>query len=157
MRISTRIGDNGESLIKGKKIAKDSLLFEVIGTLDELMSFLGLVKAEIKKKKEKELLLAIQRDLSQINGVLVGCLNDFKKEKVLRLEKEITKLEKKLPPIKKFVYPGESKIASLFHISRTVCRRAERRVVALNRKKKIQPAILSYLNRLSDLLFLLAF
>lgn len=155
--ISTKKGDRGESFIKGKKYPKDSLFLETLGDLDELMSWLGLVRVELKKKEDKELVFLIQKDLQGIAAVVAGYQKGFSSKRVGFLEKTLEERLRKLPQIRGFVVPGENRISALLHLARTVCRRAERRAVALSKEKKIPGEVLQYLNRLSDLLFVLAF
>jgi len=155
MAIYTKIGDKGTSLIKGEKIPKDSLLFEVLGSVDELISFLGLARTEAPAEDKREI-LTIQKDLLKLNSLICGFKGKFSQEKVNRLEKKIDQTMKAKSRIKTFVIPGENEYSALLHIARTVARRAERKAVALNKESRINPIILAYLNRLSDYLFALS-
>lgn len=137
MSITTKTGDKGYSSILNKRVKKDDQIFEAIGTLDELQSII----------EDEE----IQKDLYEIMGVLAVGEKDLRSQiSVIRLEKEMEKLEKKLKPVTKFLIFKKERARKLNWI-RTVCRRAERRVVFLKNKN-----ILIYLNRLSDYYYLLA-
>ncbi len=152
MSLYTKTGDNGEtSLFGGKRVLKSDKIIEAIGSIDELNSFLGLAVVKLKNKKDKDFFISIQKDLYQIMAVLSGGKNEdkFLENKVVDFENKIDEIEKKLPPLNKFIIPGDTEIAAIIHIVRSICRRAERRVVKL---KKF-PLIIKYLNRLSDLLF----
>ncbi len=169
-KIYTKTGDKGQtSLYGGKRVAKNDLRIETYGAIDELNSVLGLIISEIQNSKVKsqnykakvksdEILIKIQKDLLLIGSLLAGYKNSIKnlKLKIKNLEDWIDNLEKELPELRNFILPGGSGTASLLHLGRSVCRRAERRLVELAQKEKVQPEILSYLNRLSDLLFEMA-
>ncbi len=166
MSITTKKGDKGmTSLFWGGQVSKDNIRVEAYGTLDELCSFLGFSRSLIKDRKTNNLIKAIQQELF-IVGAEIACESKFiaKLERTIgkshtdRLEKVIRELEEKAT-FKEccFYIPGENLIAGALDIARTVARRAERRVVALKVKKMLaNPAIIVYLNRLSDLLYLLA-
>ncbi len=164
MKICTKTGDGGTtSILYGRRVRKDNLRIEACGALDELNSFLGLCKNLLKDKTSKRLINKVQRDLFVI-GSEVACrkasLYKLKKkikgQDVRHLELFIEKLEKK-HKVKKFVPPGENTLSALVDIARTVARRAERRAVTLKNEGRLKNKyVLIYLNRLSDLLFLLA-
>jgi len=166
MSITTKKGDKGiTSLYSGEKVSKDDLRVETYGTLDELCSFLGLSKSLIKERKLKKLIQSIQQDLFVMGAELATKPTFFSKLKkrigkgyVDRLEKIISGLEKKKTFEECCFYlPGENLNSSVLDIARTVTRRAERLVVTLKRKGiLLNDFILIYLNRLSDLLYLLA-
>jgi len=158
MKIYSRAGDKGKTSFGGKRLEKDSLCCEFIGELDELNSILGLVASFLKERQKKELIERIQKDLFLIGASLAGKGGggEYLKKEVKEFEKEIDRLEEKLPPLGNFILPGGKQTASLFHLSRSICRRGERRVVELAKKQKIEGEILAFLNRLSDLLFVLA-
>jgi len=166
MSITTKIGDKGRtSLYYGESVSKDDLRVEAYGTLDELCSFLGLSKSLIKERKNKKLIESIQRDLFVISAELatkpafLGRLEKrIDKSYIDFLEQAISDWEKKMAfKGRCFYLPGENLISSVLDIARTVARRAERLVVTLKVKGKLSNNfILIYLNRLSDLLFLLA-
>jgi len=145
-----------ESILKGKKVGKDSLLLETIGSLDELISFLGAARTQLKDSSSKKLLLAVQGDLSNISAVLTGYKKKFFSRRVEFLEKQINKRKRKLPPLKRFILPGKEKNSAWLHLCRTVCRRVERRAIALSKKQKVDAVMLDYLNKLSTFLFLMA-
>ena len=154
VKLYTRRGDRGQSLLKGAKIAKDSSLLAAIGSLDELVAFLGWAKLPLKGK-DRNRLRAIQKDIQTIMGQLAGYGAGVPAGRVAEMEKQIDTYwqgkEKN-----KFVIPGSNEIEARLQIARTVCRRAERAVVGLNRSQPVEETIMAYLNRLSDFLFALA-
>ena len=165
VKIYTGQGDKGNTrLIGGRIVRKDNDLVEVYGTLDELNSVLGTVSSEKLNGKLKKRLHQIQSDLFLISSELAAPEIKDKKKFNLRfneqyihdLEDFIDEIQKQLPQLRNFILPGGSRPAALLHLARTVCRRAERRLVTLTQRKKTDPNILIYLNRLSDLLFVLA-
>ena len=164
MKIYTKTGDDGTTgLYGGERVAKDSLRVECYGTVDELNSVLGLANVESLTDTVNQLLSEIQNKLFTIGGELATPTNRSELNKVklvnkdiLLLEESIDKYEEKLEPLKQFILPGGSKGASLLHYARSVCRRTERLVSSLSKMEKISDIILIYLNRLSDLLFVLA-
>lgn len=166
MAIYTKTGDKGEtSLFGGKRILKSDLHLEACGTLDELSSFIGLLIVKLKNKKRKQLLLSIQEDLYEIMAVFSGANINIVKlsSKIQLFEQEIDNIQSKLPKLNRFILPGGTEIASITHIARAICRRAERNSVSFYSSKRLEKnikkyrlIILSYLNRLSDLLFVLA-
>lgn len=165
LKIYTKTGDEGETgLFGGQRIGKDSLRIEAYGTIDELNSIVGVAICEAKHSDVKILLTQIQNYLFQIGSDLASpnleAENKFivrlKAEIIIELENQIDKFEEQLPPLKNFILPGGSKSAALIHQARTVCRRAERRIVALKTQEKINENIIIFLNRLSDLLFVLS-
>lgn len=157
-RIYTRTGDGGTTgLADGSRVSKDAPRIEAIGAVDELNSALGVLLAETLPDAARDCLVNVQNDLFDLGGELsVPGHAIMSKAHVERLEREIDHFNTELPPLKEFILPGGSRAAALAHLARTVCRRAERRVVTLSRKQKIEPAMQAYLNRLSDLLFVLA-
>ncbi|MBI5123402.1 cob(I)yrinic acid a,c-diamide adenosyltransferase [Candidatus Roizmanbacteria bacterium] len=156
MSIYTRTGDSGTTgLYGGKRLSKSDLQVEAYGSIDELTSFIGLVVNKLINRKDKLFLISLQKDLYQIMAVLSDAKIDLKflfEARVLSFEKKIDGLEKKLPKLNKFILPGGNEISSWFHILRVVCRRAERNAVRFNNNI----IIVKYLNRLSDLLFVMA-
>ncbi len=163
MKVYTKKGDKGEtSLLGGKRISKAHLQIEAYGTVDELNSFISLLPFYIKEKNILALLEEIQNYLFLIGSYLAMSetskfkLPELKEEYITRLEKSIDVMEKELPALKNFVLPGGTQGNSYAHIARTVCRRAERKCVALGEIREINPLIIAYLNRLSDWLFVLA-
>ncbi|PIP63323.1 ATP:cob(I)alamin adenosyltransferase [Candidatus Roizmanbacteria bacterium CG_4_9_14_3_um_filter_33_18] len=162
MSIYTRTGDSGTtSLFGGKRISKADCQVETYGSIDELTSFIGLTGTKIKNKKDKQLLIEIQKDLYQIMGFLSGAKVDLLvlEKKVTEFEKTIDLIEEKLPKLNKFILPGGNEISALFQILRVICRKAERVMVNYyenNLTMKQLNNVLIYLNRLSDLFFILA-
>ena len=163
MSVYTRFGDKGKtSLYGGKTVSKASLRVDTYGSLDELNSFLGIVLSQTKNNKIKNNLLKAQNDLFEIGATLANptykqeALELYLKQRVLEFEKEIDKITKELPTLENFILPGGGVTGSSLHYSRTLVRRAERRVVELAEKEKISQEILVYLNRFSDLLFMYA-
>lgn len=163
MKIYTKTGDQGSTgLFGGKRISKGDLRIESYGTIDELNSYVGLLRDQEVNKKRKEFLIFIQDRLFTIGSLLatepgnnkakVPALTD---EDVLNLEKEIDSMESMLEPMKSFVLPGGHPSVSFGHITRTVCRRAERFVIRLHESENVNPLIIKYLNRLSDYFFVL--
>ena len=166
MKIYTKGGDKGETgLFGGERVPKNSPRIEAYGTIDELNSYIGLAITETKSKEVQELLNNIQNRLFTVGSDLATPLNEktekydiprVSKEFFEAAEKQIDKFENELEPLKNFILPGGSRAAAELNICRTVCRRAERRVVALNASSKIGENIIIFLNRLSDLFFVLA-
>jgi len=158
-KIYTRTGDDGSTgLGDGSRIAKDSLRVEAYGTVDECNSAIGVVLA-IRRipKPVRECLIEVQHDLFDLGGEL--CIPGHRaitEEFVTRLEKTLDRFNARLPPLKEFILPGGGPAAAACHLARTICRRAERRVCTLARTETVAPEVLKYLNRLSDLLFVLA-
>lgn len=165
MPIYTRTGDKGKtSLFDGTRVLKSHKRVETYGTIDELNSTIGVANAEIKGlrirlKNITDELEKMQHDLFEIGSTLatphpmpVEGLENRPKE----FEKIIDSLTKKMPELKEFILPGGGKAGSHLHVCRTIARRAERQLVALMQKEEIDPMIVMYLNRLSDLLFTLA-
>jgi len=162
MKIYTKTGDDGTTaLFGGGRVPKNSLRVECYGTIDELNSSLGVVVSEIDTIVIRERLLKIQNHLFNLGGELATpeeskVVSGIEKKDVEFLENTIDEIEKELQPLKQFILPGGTKGASLLNLSRTICRRAERLVTSLSKIEKISDVILAYLNRLSDLLFVLA-
>lgn len=166
MKIYTKTGDAGETgLIDGSRVPKSDLRVGAYGDIDELNAVLGVVKAHSSDADLSALLGEIQRDLFALGAQLADpkARVGSKKAKaaitpaqIERLEKAIDRREAELPPLTAFLLPGGSPLGAFLHLGRTVCRRAERTIVALGRKQKLDPLILAYVNRLSDLLFVLA-
>ncbi len=166
MKIYTKTGDKGETgLFGGERVKKNSLRIEAYGTVDELNSFIGLAFTEVKDNELRNILLKIQNELFVVGSDLATPENEKNKnlkikrvpdEFYIDVEKVIDEYENKLEPLKNFILPGGSKCAALLHVSRTVCRRAERIVVELNSRENINKNIIIFLNRLSDLLFVIA-
>jgi len=157
-RIVTRTGDGGTTgLGDGSRVAKDSPRIAAIGTVDELNSTIGVVLAEPVPAAVAACLTAVQHDLFDLGGELsipgAAAIGDAH---IARLETDVERFNAELPPLKEFILPGGTRAAALCHLARTVCRRAERRVYTLSRSEPVSPVTLKYLNRLSDLLFVMA-
>ena len=164
MKIYTRRGDSGQtSLIDGDMVNKHNLSVDAYGTIDELNSFLGLLKDYIKDDKIKDILNNIQIKLFSIGSILASGKNQnisakvkIEKKDVVYIELEIDRLNENLPELKNFIIPGGHKISSYSHVCRSICRRAERKISELNNKSSIDSNILAYINRLSDFFFVLS-
>lgn len=167
MKIYTKTGDKGDTgLIDGSRISKSDLRIIAYGVVDEANSHIGLIISNIEKNSifddVKKILLNVQQDLFVIGAELANpnTLKDdnmlVKREMISTIEKYIDKFESELSPLSNFILPGGSIESSLLHICRTVVRRAETSAVALAKEQKINQEILTYLNRISDLFFVLA-
>jgi len=164
MKIYTKSGDTGETaLFGGERVPKDALRIEAYGSVDELNSVIGVIRSYAPHKSLDVPLGKIQRQLFELGADLASpkirksnYITRIKPSHAVSLEKIIDLLETKLQPLKTFILPGGSIIASQLHLARTVCRRAERNVVRLSRNENIGTAVIIYLNRLSDLLFVMA-
>ena len=165
MKIYTKTGDLGEtSLLGGMRVPKDHRRVVAYGDVDETNTALGAVRA-FAGEALRRLLSGVQKDLFAIGAQLADPTHRVAAKRakaavtaarVRRLERAIDTREKELPPLRSFVLPGGTPAAALLHHARTVCRRAERSVVTLAREADVDPRIIVYLNRLSDLLFVLA-
>lgn len=157
-KISTRTGDNGTTgLGDGSRTRKDALRVAVMGDVDELNSHLGVLLAETLPDELRQQLVAIQHDLFDLGGEL--CIPGhtmLHAERVAALDELLQTLNAGLTPLKEFILPGGTRAAALAHVARTVCRRAERSLVALKAQEPVSDDALRYLNRLSDLLFVIA-
>jgi cob(I)alamin adenosyltransferase len=167
MRIYTKTGDAGEtSLFGGGRVAKDHPRVAAYGDVDELNSALGLARATPPAEFFDELLESVQRDLFAMGGHLASpdpekvakALEkaDLSPDRVIRFEQTIDRADEELPPLRAFVLPAGTPKAAALHLARTVCRRAERSVVHLAAEAPVPSLFVTYLNRLSDLLFTLA-
>jgi cob(I)alamin adenosyltransferase len=154
-KITTRTGDAGETgLGDGSRVPKDDARIAALGDVDELNSAIGLVLAEEIPAEVRAALLEVQHDLFDLGGELsIPGHTLLKEEKAAALESRLETWNKNLKPLKEFILPGGTRAAAAAHLARTVCRRAERSVVALGRRQSVSPAVRQYLNRLSDLLF----
>jgi cob(I)alamin adenosyltransferase len=163
-RIYTRAGDAGEtSLGDGARVPKTDLRIEAYGTVDELNSFVGLALAGGLPDEFRPWLERVQNDLFDLGADLSVPLEDDRRERLRVTTEQVERLEElcdlvneRLEPLKSFVLPGGTEAAAQLHVARAVCRRAERLAVALEAEHAVNPAALAYLNRLSDLLFILA-
>jgi cob(I)alamin adenosyltransferase len=157
-KIATRTGDAGETgLGDGRRVAKDNARVAALGEIDELNSAVGVILAEALPQAPREALQAIQQDLLDLGGeISIPGHTLLAEERVARLEQWLEAWNGTLPPLKEFILPGGSRAAAAAHMARTICRRAERSVVALGRAETVGAPARQYLNRLSDLLFVLA-
>jgi cob(I)alamin adenosyltransferase len=162
-RIYTRAGDTGlTSLGDGSRIAKTDVRIEAYGTVDELNSFVGLALAGELPDDAREWLQAVQNDLFDLGADLAVPMDDkrerlrIEQRHVERLEERCDRVNARLEPLRSFVLPSGTDAAARLHVARAVCRRAERLVVALAETTPVNPLAIAYLNRLSDLLFILA-
>lgn len=158
-KIYTRTGDDGSTgLGDGARVGKDSARVDAYGTVDELNSVLGMVLAQDLPDAVRETLVQVQHDLFDLGGEL--CLppgTEFMHDRDIdQLETQLDGFNADLPPLKDFILPGGGVAAAHCHVARTVCRRAERVLVTLSRSEPVRPQCIRYLNRLSDLLFVLA-
>lgn len=157
-KIVTRTGDDGTTgLASGDRIAKDQPRIGAIGDVDELNSTIGLLLSEPLPTPVRDALAGVQHDLFDLGGELSLPGHALMSESHLaRIDELIEQFNTSLPPLREFILPGGNRAASLAHVARTVCRRAERSLVTLGQNEKLQPLPVQFLNRLSDLLFVLA-
>jgi cob(I)alamin adenosyltransferase len=164
-KVYTRTGDDGTTALgSGQRVPKDSPRIEAYGTVDELNSHIGVVLAAGTHERVASALASVQNELFHLGSDL--CIREEDKKRlpapkieerhVLSLEKLMDALSRELAPLENFILPGGSPAAAALHVARTVCRRAELRVLALSRQEQIGPHTLRYLNRLSDALFVMA-
>lgn len=164
MKIYTKKGDDGQTgLIGGKRVYKSDLRIEAYGAVDELNSYMGLLRDQETLISKKEHLISVQNDLFVIGSHLAkdpenttAILPSFDSQSVTKLEDAMDAMDKDLPQLKSFVLPGGHQIVSYTHIARCICRRAERLVVALSVNEGVSSDILKFLNRLSDYLFVMS-
>lgn len=167
MKIYTKTGDGGETgVFGGGRVPKSHPRVQAYGDVDELNAALGLARARAPEEFAADLLDSVQRDLFAIGGQLATpdpvrvtkalAKAELGPDRVASLERAIDEAQARLPPLAAFILPGGTPKAAALHLARTVCRRAERSVVALARAEAVPPIIVVYLNRLSDLLFVLA-
>ena len=168
-RVYTRKGDSGETaLVGGQRVPKDSMRLEAYGTVDDLNSFLGAARAGINQLAVEEprlallaaILLRVQHELFNLGSILATLPEDVHPRQprvtdaeIAQLETEMDLMNEDLPALRSFVLPGGHRLDADLHIGRTVCRRAERIVIALSRTESVPPEAIRYLNRLSDALF----
>jgi cob(I)alamin adenosyltransferase len=156
----TKRGDDGKTNMYGcdQRISKSSAITEALGCLDEINSYLGVIKSKVVKKEIKDLVYRIQNDLFIIQAQVAGANKKIKEKEIKYFEEIILNTEKKIPQIKSFLISGANEISANFDFARTLARRAERRVVAVKEEgiAKIDFETLIFLNRLSSLLYVLA-
>jgi cob(I)alamin adenosyltransferase len=171
-KVYTKTGDGGETaLVGGKRVPKDSLRIEAYGTIDELNSAAGLarvyneenLKAGEAHRFLDEVLCRIQDELFDLGSELATPPESFREgmyrvgdEEISRLEEWMDQCQKDLEPLRSFILPGGGRIGAYLHQCRTVCRRAERDILRLSREEEVNPAVIRYINRLSDLFFVLS-
>lgn len=172
-RVYTRTGDRGDTgLVGGHRVGKDDLRIDCYGTVDELNSVLGLARQHTRPQRPEEagplaeldaILARVQNELFNLGSLLATRAEDLrptqpviKEHHVTRLEHEIDQFNEELPELRSFVLPGGGSLGAHLHLARTVCRRAERDIVALNTEEPVPTEVLVYVNRLSDWLFALA-
>jgi cob(I)alamin adenosyltransferase len=165
MKIYTKTGDAGETaLFGGARVSKASLRVDAYGVVDELNSVLGLVRTEPFDQELDELLGQVQSQLFNLGAELASAPDSkvalgvalVSEREVQALERAIDRADQELPPLKTFVLPGGSRAAAHLHLARTVCRRAERKLVLLAQSETLRPEVVRYVNRLSDALFVFA-
>lgn len=163
-KIYTRLGDKGEtSLLGGSRVPKYHIRIEAYGTIDELNSFIGVVRDMEISKEYQKVLLRIQQDLFVAESILASddqslleTLPNLKEEDIMFLENKIDEMNQVLPELRHFILPGGHPTVSAAHVARCVCRRAERIIIALSEQSHVPPVIITYFNRLSDYLFVLS-
>jgi cob(I)alamin adenosyltransferase len=171
-KVYTRTGDRGETaLVGGKRVPKDSLRIEAYGTIDELNSIVGLVRVFNEECLDAgeahrfldEVLCQLQDELFDLGSELATPPEFFQQGmyrvgggEIARLEKLMDKCQKDLEPLNSFILPGGGRVGAYLHQCRTVCRRAERAILRLSREEEINPEVIKYVNRLSDLFFVLS-
>lgn len=165
MKIYTKTGDRGmTSLVGGKRTLKSDARLNAYGTVDELNSFLGLLRAKSADEDKKALILEIQNTLFTVGASLATDESDEKSqfsfkiedEKVEKMEKIIDDLQETLPKLTNFIVYGDDELSAICHVCRAVARRAEREIIAVNQEYTVDKNLIAYMNRLSDLLFVLA-
>ena len=164
-KIYTKTGDKGEtSLIGGTRVPKYHDRIEAYGTLDELNSFIGMLRDQISDKRTQEILLQIQDNIFTAESLLATdpgkeisrSLPTLSEDDVHALELEIDAMNQHLPPLNSFLLPGGHPLVSLSHVCRTICRRSERVIIKLSVHMEVDEVVIRYVNRLSDYLFVLA-
>jgi cob(I)alamin adenosyltransferase len=164
MKIYTKTGDGGETgLFRGRRVPKHDLRVEAYGNVDELNAFLGILLTEIQDADVQQVILELQHQLFEV-GADLATPSQAEQEQAMRiapgltenLEKSIDRFEERLPALQNFILPGGSRGGALLHYARAVCRRAERSITRLKEEQPTNIEIVRYLNRLSDLLFVMA-
>jgi cob(I)alamin adenosyltransferase len=164
MKVYTKTGDKGQtSLIGGTRVPKHHMRIEAYGTVDELNSYIGLIRDQQIDEQSKKILVEIQDRLFTIGSSLASDperskmkIPDLKEEDIILLENEMDKMNETLPEMRSFVLPGGHTTVSYCHIARCVCRRAERLTIHLSENSFVAELVIKYLNRLSDYLFVLS-
>jgi cob(I)alamin adenosyltransferase len=165
LKIYTKTGDRGDTrLFDGARVRKHDVRVEAYGDVDELNAFIGAAASFLKDGGLTSMLAEVQKDLFSVGAQLAdpGVKNQTRAkfqippERITALENAIDSFETELPPLRQFILAGGGNGGALLHVARTVCRRAERRVVSLSEKVEVNSSVIEYLNRLSDFLFVLA-
>lgn len=165
MKIYTKTGDKGKtSLLSGTRVSKSHIRINTYGTIDELNSHIGLLRDQKVNENRVTLLLHVQETLFTMGSILASdparpipdSIPKLRDEDIISLEKEIDRMEENLPTMQNFILPGGHQSVSYCHITRCVCRRAERLLTELDQSEPVDPKLIIYLNRLSDYLFVLA-
>ena len=165
MKIYTKTGDRGDTrLFDGTRVRKHNDRAEAYSTVDELNSFIGAAASFLKDPALASMLAEVQKDLFSVGAQLAdpamkhssGGKFQIPRERITALENAIDSFETELRPLRQFILAGGANGGALLHVARTVCRRAERRVVSLSEKVEVNPIVIEYLNRLSDFLFVMA-
>lgn len=164
MKIYTKTGDKGQtSLIGGKRVSKSHARIEAYGTVDELISYIGLLRDLVNTTHEKQILIGVQDKLMICAAILATDCEDCQQKipeildsDIEELEVEMDAMEMNLEPMRSFVLPGGHPLVSHCHIARTICRRTERTVITLSEKNFVPEKVIRYINRLSDYLFVLS-
>ncbi len=165
MKIYTKTGDTGQtSLISGRRVSKADIRIDSYGTVDELNSWIGLVRDQPANESRRDLLKEIQDRLFTVGATLATdpektsrkAMPDIVEADITLLEQAMDAMDAELPELRLFVLPGGHESVSYAHLARTVCRRAERLVIALDNESPVDPLVIQYLNRLSDYLFVLS-
>ncbi|MBU2545767.1 MAG: cob(I)yrinic acid a,c-diamide adenosyltransferase [Gammaproteobacteria bacterium] len=157
-KIYTRLGDDGSTKLQsGERVSKDFVMIELYGDLDELNSAIGVVLASTIPENARHVLMRIQNELFQV-GACIGQPNNcvIDKTHITAMEKDIDTINAKIPPLMQFITPTDSPTAAQCHLARAVCRRAERSLVKYHREIPVNKHLLQYMNRLSDLLFVIS-
>ncbi|GCB37468.1 cob(I)yrinic acid a,c-diamide adenosyltransferase [Bacteroides faecalis] len=163
--VYTKTGDKGTTgLVGGTRVPKTHIRLEAYGTIDELNSHLGWLYTYLMDENDRDFILGVQHKLFSIGSYLatdqgktqLKCASIITQENVLCIEQEIDKLDEQLPELRAFIIPGGARGAAVCHVCRTICRRAERRILVLSETCTISPELLAYVNRLSDYLFVLS-
>jgi cob(I)alamin adenosyltransferase len=163
MKIYTKTGDAGTtSLFGGERVLKSHFRIDAYGTVDELNAYIGLLRDQSVNQNRQPILIEIQNKLFTIGAILATepgnqkvKVPQLQEVDVVTLEKAIDAMDAQLPPIRNFVLPGGHPSVSFGHVTRTVCRRAERLIIGLDAQEKVRPLVVQYMNRLSDYLFVL--
>lgn len=159
MKIYTRTGDAGTtSIVGGSRLPKDAPRIEAYGTIDELNSYLGLIVTDAATPApERSLLIKVQNTLFNIGGYLAGIPDPGVTDlDIKELEDSVDSMDRQLPPLHNFILPGGTKLAAHAHVARTICRRAERRIISLAADMELSPVMMAFINRLSDWLYTFA-